>query len=81
MRRAIRRPRRPWSSTIPTRETFRREPERADVLRLPGGPLIPLSAIVLSLGLLASATIENLAMGAAAVLVGSVIYAFRRKPA
>ncbi|MGB2789193.1 MAG: amino acid transporter, partial [Dokdonella sp.] len=48
---------------------------------LPGGPLIPLSAIVLSLGLLASATIENLAMGAAAVLVGSVIYAFRRKPA
>lgn len=59
----------------------RREPERADVLRLPGGPLIPLSAIVLSLGLLASATIENLAMGAAAVLVGSVIYAFRREPA
>lgn len=58
----------------------RRDGDREGVLRLPGGPLIPVSAILISLGLLASASLANLAMGAAAVAVGSIIYVFRRKP-
>ncbi|MGH8074699.1 MAG: APC family permease [Lysobacter sp.] len=49
-------------------------------MRLPGGPLIPVVALLLSIGLLASAKIENLVAGAIALLVGAVIYRFRRKP-
>lgn len=49
-------------------------------MRLPGGPLIPVVALLLSVGLLASAKIENLAAGAVALLIGAVIYRFRRKP-
>ena len=49
-------------------------------MRLPGGPLIPVVALLLSIGLLASAKIENLAAGAVALLIGAVIYRFRRKP-
>lgn len=56
----------------------RRASPDANVLRLPGGPVIPVLAILLSLGLLASATLANLAMGAAAILVGAIIYRFRR---
>ncbi|QSX73752.1 amino acid permease [Lysobacter arenosi] len=47
-------------------------------LQLPGGPLIPLAAIALSLGLLASASIANLVAAAVALLVGAVVYMFRR---
>jgi APA family basic amino acid/polyamine antiporter len=49
-------------------------------LQLPGGPLIPLAAIALSLGLLASASIANLVAAAVALLVGAVVYKFRRVP-
>lgn len=58
----------------------RRYGGRADAMHLPGGALIPIAAIVLSLGLLASASLANLAMGAAALLVGALIYRFRRTP-
>ncbi|MFP7721872.1 APC family permease [Lysobacter sp. A3-1-A15] len=58
----------------------RRHPHREGALRLPGGPLIPVAAIVLSLALLASASLANLAMGAAAIALGAVVYAFRRPP-
>ena len=58
----------------------RRHPDRLGVLRLPGGPAIPVAAIVLSLALLASASVGNLLMGAAALAVGAVVYAFRRPP-
>jgi amino acid transporter len=58
----------------------RRHPDREGALRLPGGPLIPVLAILLSLGLLASASWQNLAMGAAALVVGAIVYAFRRPP-
>lgn len=58
----------------------RRETRREGTLRLPGGALVPVAAILLSLGLLASASLANLAAGAVALLVGSLIYAFRRKP-
>lgn len=56
----------------------RRFADRTDVLKLPGGPLIPVLAILLSLGLLASATWQNLAAGAIALGVGAVLYRFRR---
>jgi amino acid transporter len=58
----------------------RRHPGREGALRLPGGPLIPVLAIALSLGLLASASWQNLAMGAAALVVGAIVYAFRKPP-
>ena len=45
---------------------------------LPGGPLIPAAAIVVSLGLLASASWSNLLAGIVAAAVGAVFYFFRR---
>lgn len=56
----------------------RRLGEPADALHLPGGPLIPLAALALSLGLLLSASFGNLIAVAIAILVGSVIYRFPR---
>ena len=58
----------------------RRHGDRDQALHLPGGPLIPIAATLLSIGLLASASIENLVAGAVALLLGAVIYRFRRKP-
>lgn len=51
---------------------------KADALSLPGGPIIPITAIGLSLLLLASATWANLLAGVVALLLGAVVYAFRR---
>ena len=59
----------------------RRQAGHPDAMRLPGGALIPVAAIVLSLGLLASASIANLVAGAIALAIGAVIYRFRRPPA
>lgn len=59
----------------------RRHGERAGAIRLPGGPLIPVTATLLSLALLASASTANLSAAAVALVVGAVIYLFRRKPA
>lgn len=50
-------------------------------LRLPGGALIPVLALLLTLGLLFSARLDNLLAVAAAMLVGAIIYALRRPPA
>ena len=47
---------------------------------LPGGPAIPLAALALSIALLASATWRNLAAAALALVVGAVVYRFRRIP-
>ncbi|RDZ27223.1 APC family permease [Lysobacter silvisoli] len=58
----------------------RRHGDRPGALRLPGGPLIPILATLLSLGLLASASIENLIAAAVALVVGAGVYALRRKP-
>jgi len=58
----------------------RRFGHRPDAVRLPGGPLIPLAALALSLALVASATWRNLLAGGAALVVGVVIYAVRRPP-
>jgi len=53
---------------------------RADAFHLPGGPLIPILAMLMSLGLLAAATLANLVAAAVALIVGAVVYRFRRAP-
>jgi len=56
-----------------------RHGDREGALRLPGGPLIPVAAIVLSLALLASAQIANLIAAGIALVIGAVVYALRRR--
>ena len=48
--------------------------------RLPGGPVIPVLALLLCLAFLASARTENLLAGLIALVVGVLIYALRRPP-
>jgi amino acid transporter len=50
-------------------------------IRLPGGWLIPGAAALVCIILAASAKIENLIAGAVAIVVGLIVYFFRRKPA
>ncbi|GHH55837.1 MULTISPECIES: APC family permease [Gammaproteobacteria] len=57
----------------------RRYRDRKDAVRLPGGPLIPVLALLLTLALLASASWQNLLAAAVAILVGTVIYLFPRR--
>lgn len=54
--------------------------DRPGGFRLPGGPTIPIAAILVSLALVASAGRRNLLAAAVALGVGLVIYALRRKP-
>lgn len=56
----------------------RQRTARPGAFRLPGGPLIPAAAILLSLGLAASASLRNLIAAAVAATLGVVIYALRR---
>ncbi len=56
----------------------RRHGTSESALQLPGGPVIPVAATLLSLALLASAGIGNLIAGALALAVGALIYRFRR---
>lgn len=58
----------------------RKFPRTKATVVLPGGPLIPIAALVLCLVFLASATRWNLIAGASALAVGVVIYALRRRP-
>lgn len=55
-----------------------RHGNREGALRLPGGPAIPVAAIALSLGLLASASAANLAAAGVALVLGALIHRFRR---
>ena len=52
---------------------------RPNVVRLPGGPTIPVLALVLSLAFLASAELRNLVAGLIALVIGAIIYRFRRQ--
>jgi len=54
---------------------------RPGAFRLPGGPVIPVAALLLTLSLLASAGWQSLVAGAIALAVGAAIYRFRLKPA
>lgn len=58
----------------------RRFAHRTDATRLPGGPAIPIAALILSLVFVASATWKNLIAGAIALIVGAAIYRLRREP-
>lgn len=49
-------------------------------LSLPGGPAIPVAALLLSVALLASATPRNLVAAGLALLAGAIVYRFRRAP-
>ena len=53
---------------------------RPNVVRLPGGPTIPVVALILSLAFLASAEWRNLVAGLVALVIGAIIYKFRREP-
>jgi APA family basic amino acid/polyamine antiporter len=53
---------------------------RPGAFRMPGGPVIPVAALLLTLSLLASAGWGNLVAGAIALVVGAAIYRFRREP-
>lgn len=56
----------------------RRFGPRPDAVRLPGGPTIPILALLLSFAFLSSAKWQNLLAGLVALGVGAVIYRFRR---
>ena len=58
------------------RRTCRRTPQ---TIVLPGGPAIPIGALLLCLVFLASTTSRNLLAGAVALLVGALFYLFRRR--
>jgi len=58
----------------------RRRGLRPGGVPLPGGPTIPLLALVVSLALLASASWQNLLAGAAALALGALLYRWRREP-
>ena len=53
---------------------------RPNVVRLPGGMTIPVLALLLSLAFLASAEWKNLVAGLIALVIGAILYRFRRTP-
>ena len=57
----------------------RRHGDPPGTLRLPGGALIPVAALLLGITLLLGASTTNLLAVGVAILVGSVIYRFPRK--
>ena len=57
----------------------RRYGDPADGFHLPGGPVIPVLALVLSLVLLFSASLMNLLAAAGAIIIGSLFYLFPRR--
>ena len=59
----------------------RRMGTRAAGVRLPLGPVIPIAALALAVGLLLSAKVSNLLPPAGALALGGVIYYFRRPAA
>ena len=59
----------------------RRYRDRPGALKLPGGPLIPALALLLSVGLLLSASWQNLLAVGVALSIGALIYLFPRKQA
>ena len=57
----------------------RRYGDPIDGFHLPGGPVIPVLALVLSLVLLFSASLMNLLAAAGAIIIGSLFYLFPRR--
>ena len=48
-------------------------------IRLPGGPVIPVLALIVCLAFLATASAENLVAGLVALVIGTAVYYFRRR--
>jgi APA family basic amino acid/polyamine antiporter len=59
------------------RKRFGRRP---GAFRMPGGPVIPVAAFLLTISLLASAGWKDLLAGAIGLAVGALIYRFRHEP-
>ena len=59
----------------------RKFPRREDAFVLPGGPTIPVLALLLCIAFLLSAEMKNLIAGAIGLAIGAVIYFTRRAPA
>lgn len=58
----------------------RKFPDAPNVVRIPGGPVIPIAALLLCVAFAASAEARNLVAGAIALVVGLALYAIRRRP-
>lgn len=58
----------------------RKFPDAPNIVRTPGGPVIPIAALLLCLAFAASAEPRNLIAGAVAIVVGLGLYAIRRRP-
>ena len=58
----------------------RRFGRRPGAFRMPGGPVIPVAAFLLTISLLASAGWKDLLAGAIGLAVGALIYRFRHEP-
>jgi basic amino acid/polyamine antiporter, APA family len=56
----------------------RKFPDAPGVVRIPGGPIIPIVAVLLCIVLAASATPRNLIAGAIAIVIGFVLWLMRR---
>jgi amino acid transporter len=59
----------------------RKLPAGPETIRLPGGPAIPIAALLLCLTFLANVEARNLVLAAAALAIGAGFYVFRRRPA
>src|SRR5687768_16296891 len=59
----------------------RKFPRTEETIVLPGGPTIPIAALLLCLVFLSSTSLRNLIFGAVALVIGVVIYTLRRRPA
>lgn len=59
----------------------RKMPRTEDTIVLPGGPAIPIAALLLCLAFLANAQARNLILAGIALVVGAGVYALRRVPA
>jgi amino acid transporter len=68
-----------YVATTTSVPVLRRRGTNKSAFRLPGGITIPVAATIVSLGLLASASWENLIAGAAALAVGALIFILRRE--
>ncbi len=58
----------------------RKFPDAPNIVRTPGGPVIPIAALLLCVVFAASAEPRHLIAGAIAVVVGLGLYAMRRRP-
>lgn len=70
-----------YVTTVASVPILRRKLGSEGAVRLPGGPLIPGAALLVSLGLLGSSSPASLLAGGVALVAGAGLYLFRREPA